>query len=105
MQRSIALALAALALVSSAVVRADDPAPAAQAAPAASGAEVAAAQASAPAAPKQHCWKEYRVGSNFPVTHCESTEETEAQRQERMRNVENAITRSNNMVRAVGTGG
>jgi len=104
MHRSIAVALAGLALMTSAVVRADDSAPAAQAAPAASGAEVAAASASAPAAPKQHCWKEYRVGSNFPVTHCEPTDESEAQRQERIRNVENAATRNNNMVRGVGAG-
>ena len=105
MHRSIAMVLAGLAFASSAVVRADDSATAAQAAPAASAAEVAAASASAPAAPKQHCWKEYRVGSNFPVTHCESTDESEAQRQERLRNVENAVTRTNTMVKGVGTGG
>jgi hypothetical protein len=105
----MALGLAALALAATTAVRAEDPNPAAQApeaAPAASSAaQVAAAPASAAAARQQHCWKEYRVGSNLPVTHCESADESEAERLERVRNVQNAIMRNNaTAVRAPGGG-
>ena len=102
MHKFIALGLSALALVSSAAVRADDAAQAAQAtpatqaaeaAPAASAAQVAAAPASAAAKPQQHCWKEYRVGSNMPVTHCETSEDNDPQHQAQVRNIQNEITR------------
>jgi len=54
------------------------------------------AAASAPAQPQQHCWREYHVGSNFPVTHCESdNSETEAERQRRLGEWHNSLTRAN----------
>jgi hypothetical protein len=57
--------------------------------------------AAAASEPQQHCWKEYRVGSNFPVTRCESGE-TEAEKQRRLGDWNRSLTRANGIVHAPG---
>ena len=94
MRTLLCIGSVAAALFAATAARADDPAaPAATTAP-------ATPAASAPATPRQHCYKEYRVGSNFPVTHCES-EETAADRQ-RIDAIQGEIRRSTSQVTAPG---
>ncbi|HEX4510307.1 MAG TPA: hypothetical protein VH328_09520 [Burkholderiaceae bacterium] len=102
MSRLIVLGVLAVALASAAAVRADEPA-AAAAGPAASAAQLVAAAASAPAAKVQHCYKEYRVGSNLPVTHCETEEDAnDPAAKERIRDVQLNIQRSQVSIRPPG---
>lgn len=104
MHRFIVMALGAAALASSAVVLAEDPGTAAPAAAAASAAPMVTVAASSPTAPKtQHCWKEYRVGSSFPVTHCEAVDEAnDPVQQKRIRDIEDTIRQNHNGIRPPG---
>jgi hypothetical protein len=114
MRSYVPVAFAALALFSSILVRAQDAstpaAPAANQAPADATPAAQAApphvviSASAPQAAKQVCHKEYRVGSNFPVTVCETPENplADAERREHLREIQDQIRQSTNSMKPPG---
>ena len=109
MFRFVTPLLGAALLFQAYTARADDsgslpaPAPEAQAvAPAVAAASaVQAATAASQAQPQQHCWREYRVGSAFPKTRCESGE-SEADIQHRLAEWNHALERANQVIKAPG---